>query len=146
MLEGAHFFVFFWRLECVGHSFADVTHFVFLRDVWTRTQRAAVASRRATNLATHLPNLEGEHIKPGRKKCSESKIHSDSTFFSPRIGFFLPGYGSYYLMLSDLKITVVCDIVWTNSLSTEISISDHSATGFGYLSVLKLESMYVHIQ
>jgi hypothetical protein len=29
--------------------------FVFLRDVWIRTQSAAVASRRATNLATHLP-------------------------------------------------------------------------------------------
>ncbi len=25
----------------------------FLRDVWIRTQRAAIASRRATNLATH---------------------------------------------------------------------------------------------
>jgi hypothetical protein len=31
--------------------------FVFLRDVWIRTQSAAVASRRATNLATHLPTL-----------------------------------------------------------------------------------------
>jgi hypothetical protein len=40
-------------------------HFVFLRDVWIRTQSAAVASRRATNsmlsqpspyLATHLPS------------------------------------------------------------------------------------------
>ncbi len=46
------------------HSFAYVSHFVFLRDVWIRTQRASVASRRATNLAsllpdlaTHLPNL-----------------------------------------------------------------------------------------
>jgi hypothetical protein len=25
---------FFGRLECVGHSFAYVAHFVFLRDVW----------------------------------------------------------------------------------------------------------------
>jgi hypothetical protein len=43
-------------LECVGHSFAFVAHFEFLRDVWIRTQRAALASRRATgtNLATHL--------------------------------------------------------------------------------------------
>ncbi len=40
-----------------GHSFAYVAHFVFLRDVWIRTQSAAVASRRATNLATHLPKL-----------------------------------------------------------------------------------------
>ncbi len=45
----------FCGLELVGHSFAYVAHFVFLRDVWIRTQRAAVASRRATNLATHLP-------------------------------------------------------------------------------------------
>jgi hypothetical protein len=44
--------------EFVVHSFAYVTHFVFLRDVWSRTQRAAVASRRATNLATHLPKLK----------------------------------------------------------------------------------------
>ncbi len=36
---------------------AYVAHFVFLRDVWMRTQRAAVASRRATNLATHLFRL-----------------------------------------------------------------------------------------
>ncbi len=40
---------------CVGHSFVDVAHFVFLRDVWIRTQRAGVASRRATNLTPHLP-------------------------------------------------------------------------------------------
>jgi hypothetical protein len=31
---------FFCGLECVGHSFADVAHFVFLRDVYIRTQRA----------------------------------------------------------------------------------------------------------
>ncbi len=49
------FCIFFGGLECVGHSFAYVAHFVFLRDVWIRTQRAAVASRRATNLATYLP-------------------------------------------------------------------------------------------
>ncbi len=50
-------YIFLAGLECVGHSFAYVAHFVFLRDVWIRTQRVAVASRRATNLATHLPNL-----------------------------------------------------------------------------------------
>ncbi len=48
---------FFAGLECVGHSFAYVAHFVFLRDVWIRTQRAAVASRRATNLALHNPYI-----------------------------------------------------------------------------------------
>jgi hypothetical protein len=32
------FFVFLLGgLKCVGHSFADVAHFVFLRDVWIRT-------------------------------------------------------------------------------------------------------------
>jgi hypothetical protein len=51
------FFVYFFGLECVGHSFAYVAHFVFLRDVCIRTHRASVSSRRATNLATHLPNL-----------------------------------------------------------------------------------------
>ncbi len=49
--------MFFGGQECVGHFFACVVHFVFLRDVWIQTQRAAEASRRATNLATHLPRL-----------------------------------------------------------------------------------------
>ena len=31
--------------ECVGLSLAYVVHFIFLRDFWIRTQRAAVASR-----------------------------------------------------------------------------------------------------
>ncbi len=44
-------------LECVGHSFAYVAHLWFLRDVWIRTQSAAVASWRATDLATHPSNL-----------------------------------------------------------------------------------------
>jgi hypothetical protein len=46
-------YFFFGGLECVGHSFAYVAHLRFLRDVWIRTQSAAVASWRATNLATH---------------------------------------------------------------------------------------------
>jgi hypothetical protein len=38
-----HFFVFFFgSLECVSHTFTYVAHFVFLRDVWIRTQRAVV--------------------------------------------------------------------------------------------------------
>jgi hypothetical protein len=36
---------------------AYVAYCVFLRDVWIRTQRAAVTSRGATNLATHLPSI-----------------------------------------------------------------------------------------
>jgi hypothetical protein len=56
---GKFFFLFvyvFDGLECVGHSFAYVAHLVFLGDVWIRTQRAAVASRCATNLATPSPS------------------------------------------------------------------------------------------
>jgi hypothetical protein len=46
-----YFFVYiFGGLECGEHSFANVAHFVSLRDVWIRTQRAAGASRYATNL------------------------------------------------------------------------------------------------
>ncbi len=44
---------FFGGLECVGHSFAYVAHLWFLRDVWIRTQSAAVAFWRAADLATH---------------------------------------------------------------------------------------------
>jgi hypothetical protein len=44
------FFYIFGGLECVEHFFANVAQFLFLRDVWIRTQRAAVASRCATNL------------------------------------------------------------------------------------------------
>jgi hypothetical protein len=41
-LEAEVFFVYlFGWLECVGHSFAYVAHFVFLRDVRIRTQIAA---------------------------------------------------------------------------------------------------------
>jgi hypothetical protein len=57
------FFVYFFGgLQCVGHSFAYVAHFVLLRDVWIRTQGAAVASRRATNLATHLPSYDIRNV------------------------------------------------------------------------------------
>ncbi len=45
---------FFCGLECVGHSFVSVGHFIFLRDFWSRTQRAAVASMLTTNLANHV--------------------------------------------------------------------------------------------
>jgi hypothetical protein len=47
------FLYIFIGLQCVGHSFAYVTLSIFLRDVWIRTQRAAVESRRDNNLATH---------------------------------------------------------------------------------------------
>ncbi len=65
-----YFCLFFWRaIECDdGHSFASVANIVFLRDVWIRTQRAAVASRRATNLATHLPQYTVAKIQLGTVK------------------------------------------------------------------------------
>ncbi len=53
--SSAYFYIFFSGLECVGHFFVYVAHFVFLGGFWIRTQRAAVASRCATNLATHIP-------------------------------------------------------------------------------------------
>jgi hypothetical protein len=43
--------------DWVLNTFFDVARFVFLRDVWIQTHGAAVASRRATSLATHLANL-----------------------------------------------------------------------------------------
>ncbi len=52
----SYFLYIICGLECVGHSFANIAHFVFLRNIWIWTQRAAVASRSATNLATHLPS------------------------------------------------------------------------------------------
>ncbi len=55
-LAGLYFFVdFSGGLGCVGHSFAYVAHFEFLGDVWIQTQRAAVASRCATNLTHPSP-------------------------------------------------------------------------------------------
>ncbi len=55
------FCTFFGGLECVDHSFAYVAQ-LFLRDVWIRTQWTAVASMRATNLATHLPRTVAAHL------------------------------------------------------------------------------------
>ncbi len=48
------FGIFFGRLECVGHSFDYVAHFVFLRDVWNRTQKDTVASSCATHFHKKL--------------------------------------------------------------------------------------------
>jgi hypothetical protein len=44
------FWIFVGEVECFGHSFAYVAH--FMRDVWIRTKSAAVAGGRATYLAT----------------------------------------------------------------------------------------------
>jgi hypothetical protein len=68
----SHLIIFFF----VGHSFAYVARFVFLRDVWIRTQRAAVAY--ATNLATHLPshNLTSLPAATFRGNILTSHFHS----------------------------------------------------------------------
>ncbi len=52
------FLFIFLRARVCGPSFVYVTHFVFLRDIWIRTQKAAAASRRTSNLATHLTLLQ----------------------------------------------------------------------------------------
>jgi hypothetical protein len=52
---------FFGGMECVGHPFAYVAHFVFLR------RRAAIATRRATNLATHLEVTKDYTVKSYRR-------------------------------------------------------------------------------
>ncbi len=56
-MKNTGFCIFFGGIECVGHSFSYVAYLWFLRDVWIRTQSAAVASGRATNLDTHPLNL-----------------------------------------------------------------------------------------
>jgi hypothetical protein len=42
----------FWQERFFGHSFAYVAHFVFLRDVWIRTQKAAVEADGRCRLLT----------------------------------------------------------------------------------------------
>ncbi len=51
------YYYYFGGLECVGHSFAYVGHFFYFERCLDSNpaQRAAVTSKRATNLATHLP-------------------------------------------------------------------------------------------
>jgi hypothetical protein len=55
---------FFWRaIECDSHSFANVAHFVFLRDVWIRTHAESCCGKQmryklshpCPYLANHLP-------------------------------------------------------------------------------------------
>jgi hypothetical protein len=49
-----------------GHSFATSSIFPpqFLRHFWIQTQRAAVARRCATNLATHIPSIQPPVSQP----------------------------------------------------------------------------------
>jgi hypothetical protein len=61
-LKPMTFFVnFFGGLECVGHSFAYVAHYVFLRDVWIRTYVESCCGKQARyqlSFRTHLPKKQ----------------------------------------------------------------------------------------
>jgi hypothetical protein len=49
-VKASIFYIYFFSgLESVGHSFAYAAHFVLLRDVWIRIQRAAAANRQLSN-------------------------------------------------------------------------------------------------
>ncbi len=70
-----HFFcLFFGGLECVGHFFTYVAHLWFLRDVWIRTQSAAVATWRATDLATHPFSIFARDRKISRNRKTVSLV------------------------------------------------------------------------
>ncbi len=58
------FSIFFGGLECVGHSFAYVGHFDFLRDFWIRTQRAAVANRAGIFKLLWSPGIDSRESIP----------------------------------------------------------------------------------
>ncbi len=62
-----YIFFIFGGLKCVGHSLDYVSHFVFLKHVWIRTQIVAVASRCATNLATHLHKFKHNYLHLWKK-------------------------------------------------------------------------------
>ncbi len=78
------FCIFFGRLKCVGHSFAYVAHFLFLRYVWIRTQRAAVASRCATNLPLRILNIELGLFSLSTGPLVNAASGSSLTFFCAR--------------------------------------------------------------
>jgi hypothetical protein len=58
------FCIFVGGLEFVGHSFAYVAHFVYLRDIWIRTQRAG--------------KLEGRGDENAPPPSPKRKLHKNS--------------------------------------------------------------------
>jgi hypothetical protein len=58
--------IFYGGVELVSHLFSYVAHFVIFRDAWIRTQRAAVASRRATHLSA---NTLSASVWGNRRPC-----------------------------------------------------------------------------
>ncbi len=57
------FCIFFWRTRLFGHSLCRAFCIFERYVIWIRTQRAAVASRRSTNLATDLDAKRQPKIK-----------------------------------------------------------------------------------
>jgi hypothetical protein len=86
---------FFGGLEFVGHSFAYVAHFAFLRDVWIRTQRAAVTSRRTSNLATHLPTLATHLLDLATHLPNLSAHLPDLATYLPNLATHLPDLATH---------------------------------------------------
>ncbi len=85
-------FNFFGGLDRVGHSFAYVAHLLFLRDVWIRTQSAAVASWCATDWATHpstKPNIPHPITSYSRRVCPVASRSSPAAVAALQKTFFL---------------------------------------------------------
>jgi hypothetical protein len=70
--------------------FAYFAHFVFLRDVRLRIQRAAVASRRSTNLATHLPNTATYLLNLATFIPNLATYFSNLATYLPKTGTYIP--------------------------------------------------------
>jgi hypothetical protein len=110
------FFVYsFCGLDCVGHFFAYVAHFVFLRNEWIQTQKDALASRRVTNFATHLPNLAthlpnlANHlpdIATHLPELSHPSKHSFWRLYLPRILKVFCGKKIWHFFINKVEITV----------------------------------------
>ncbi len=106
-------YIFFAGLEYVGHSFAYVAHFVFLRDVWIRTQCAAVASRRATNLATHFPNL-ASHIPNLASHLPNLDTHlPDLAAHLPNLATHLPVTFTFLYRFTLTRFTMMLSFLYT---------------------------------
>ncbi len=63
-ISGVFFWYIFLRDRVLATPLLMSLILVFLRDVWIRTQRAAVVRRRATNLATLLTHHLATHLPP----------------------------------------------------------------------------------
>jgi hypothetical protein len=74
-----------------------------LRDVWIRNQRAAVASKCATNLATHLPATVLIFFKSA---IVHIKVDHKPTFFEPCESEKVPNCGTSYFFLSHCDVYV----------------------------------------